>query len=175
VLVIKLAPAIKKENPLKESTYSLGVKDWLQIVSSGLMVIVCLAIVFYLTVSQDNRISEKQNRAEDILQQWGIEVLSLRHTAAGYMLDFRYRVIDPVKAAPLLEYRTKPYIVAQKTGARLDVPVPQKIGALRNSADQVKANHNYFALFANPGRHVKPGDRVSVVIGDFKADNIVVD
>jgi hypothetical protein len=29
-------------------------------------------------------------------------------------------------------------------------------------------------FFANPGGYVKPGRRVSVVIGDFRADGIVV-
>ena len=34
--------------------------------------------------------------------QWGIEIKSLRRTAAGHLLDFRFKIIDPAKAALLL-------------------------------------------------------------------------
>ena len=34
-------------------------------------------------------------------RKWGVEILFLRETAAGYMLEFRYKVLDPAKAAPL--------------------------------------------------------------------------
>lgn len=107
-------------------------------------------------------------------EQWGVEVVGIRQSAAGYMLDFRYRVLDAEKATPLLDRRIKPELVVAKSGATLKVPVPPKIGALRQSAKFVKADRNYFILFSNPGRHVIPGDQVSVVIGEFKAENLTV-
>ncbi len=107
-------------------------------------------------------------------EKWGVEVLGIQASATGYILDFRYRVVDADKAAPLLDRRIKPYIVVEKDDARLEVPVTNKLGALRQTTKHVKPNRNYFVLFSNPARHVKPGDKVTVVIGDFVAENLSV-
>jgi len=109
----------------------------------------------------------------DLAARWGVEVESIRSTAAGYMLDFRYRVVDAEKARPLFKRQTKPYLIDQETGARLMVPSPAKTGPLRNS-NLPKAERTYFMFFANPGQFIKPGKKVSVVIGDFRAENLVV-
>lgn len=106
-------------------------------------------------------------------RRWGVEPLGVRWTAAGYMLEFRYRVIDAKKARPLFERKTKPMLVDEATMAQLVVPTPGKVGPLRNS-DPPLAGRTYWMFFANPGKFVKPGNRVSVVIGDFRAEGIVV-
>lgn len=106
--------------------------------------------------------------------KWGVEILGIQATATGYILDFRYRVVDAEKAAPLLDRRIKPYIIVEKDDARLEVPVTNKLGALRQTTKHVKANRNYFVLFSNPARHVKSGDRVTIVIGDFVVENLAV-
>jgi len=106
-------------------------------------------------------------------RKWGVEVIFVRETSAGYMLEFRYKVLDPEKAKALFERQTKPLLTHTKTGAKLIVPTPAKTGALRNS-NTPKAGTTYWMFFANPARLVKPGDQVSVAIGDFHADGIVV-
>jgi hypothetical protein len=106
-------------------------------------------------------------------REWGVEVIGVKHTAAGYMLEFRYRVIDPEKAKPLFERKTKPSLIHDETGAKFIVPTPPKTGALRNSNPPL-AGHTYWMYFANPGGYVRPGQRVSVVIGDFRAEGLVV-
>lgn len=105
-------------------------------------------------------------------RQWGVDVIGVRLSAAGHMLEFRYRVMDPVKAAPLFVRKTKPVLVHEATGASLVVPTPAKTGALRNS-DPPLSGRTYWMYFSNPGL-VKPGDRVSVVIGEFRAEGVVV-
>lgn len=111
---------------------------------------------------------------EAMLERWGVRVLGVRTTADGYMLDFRYRVVDAEKAAPLLDRRIKAQLVVEKSDARMTVPVSSKVGALRQTTRSVKAERNYFVMFANPARHVQPGDRVQVVIGDFSSGSLVV-
>jgi hypothetical protein len=106
-------------------------------------------------------------------RQWGVDVLGVRRTAAGYMLEFRYRVVDPAKARPLFERKARPVLVDESTGATFAVPTPPKTGALRSSNPPL-AGHTYWMLFANPASFVQPGRRVSVVIGDFRADGLVV-
>lgn len=116
-----------------------------------------------------------QEVSDNALQeQWGIESHGIRLTAAGYMLDFRYRVVDAEKAAQLLDRRTKAYVLVEKSNARLGVPVSAKIGALRSSTKNVREERNYFIMFTNPGHHVQPGDQVSIVIGDMRTAALTV-
>lgn len=106
-------------------------------------------------------------------RKWGVEVEYVRQTAAGYMLEFRYKVLDPVKAAPLFERQTKPLLTHVETGSKFVVPTPAKTGALRNSNPPL-LNHTYWMFFANPGKMVKPGEHVNIEIGDYLAENITV-
>lgn len=104
---------------------------------------------------------------------WGIEILFVRQTAAGRLLEFRYKVLDAEKAEPLFERRSKPVLTDTKTGAKLAVPTPAKTGALRNSNTPI-AGRTYWMVFANPGGLVKQGNRVSIEIGEFRIDDLVV-
>ena len=104
-------------------------------------------------------------------EQWGVEVVALRLTGAGYMLDFRYKVIDADKAAELFERANKPVLIHNATGARLEVPRPAKTGPLRPT-NPPQAGRVYFMLFSNPGV-VEAGDEVTIEIGDFRADVVV--
>lgn len=109
-----------------------------------------------------------------IEQQWGMEIQALRLSAAGNMLDFRYRVTDPDKARQLLKRGLKPWLLDQETGAKLLMPTATKIGPLRQATLAPKKDKVYYVMFANPGRFIKRGAIVDVVIGDFVAKNIVV-
>jgi hypothetical protein len=109
-----------------------------------------------------------------LVRRWGIRIESLRLTAAGYMLDIRYRVVDARKARPLFARKTKPVLTDEASGARLAVPVPPKTGALRNS-NEPRAGRTYFMFFANPGRFVAPGNRVTLTIGAFSVSGITVE
>ena len=109
--------------------------------------------------------------APSLQEQWGVEVVALRLTGNNYMLDFRYKVLDPEKAATLFERANKPVLIHNETGAKLEVPRPAKTGPLRPT-NPPQAGRTYFMLFSNPGV-VHAGDEVTVEIGDFKADVVV--
>lgn len=106
-------------------------------------------------------------------RQWGVEVLYVREAAAGYMLEFRYKVHDAEKAKPLFERQTKPLLTHVRTGAQMIVPTPAKTGALRNSNPPLDG-HTYWMFFANPGKFIQPGEQVNIEIGDFKVEGLVV-
>jgi hypothetical protein len=106
-------------------------------------------------------------------EQWGIKIERAVLSAGGYMVDFRFRVLDTAKAAPILNRTTHPHLVDQATGAKFIVPNPPKIGQLR-SGRTIKQGAAYFILFANPGKYIKSGNKVTVVVGDFQARDIVV-
>lgn len=105
----------------------------------------------------------------------GIEVDGIRLSAAGYMLDFRYRVLDPDKAAPLLDRRIQPYLV-DASGAKLAVPGAPKVGSLRTtSRNKLIPGRSYYILFANPGRYLRAGSKVTLVAGDARINDLTVD
>jgi uncharacterized Zn-binding protein involved in type VI secretion len=112
--------------------------------------------------------------ASAIAARWGVRVEGIRLAAAGYMLDFRYRVVDARKAKPLFDRRTKPVLLDEATGARMTVPTPPTTGALRNSNDP-KAGRTYFMFFANPARFVQSGNTVTITIGAFSVDGLRVE
>jgi len=111
-----------------------------------------------------------------IEETWGIRFESLRLSAAGAILDFRYRIMNAVKAQPIVDRKNKPHLVVQATGEKLTVPSNAKVGPLRATEKfgKPKLGKVYFILFAIPGKNVKPGEKVTVVVGDFKMENLVV-
>ena len=112
-------------------------------------------------------------RQKAMAEKWGIEVTSLRMAVAGHMVDFRYRVLDAEKAAPLFLRKTKPYLLDQESGKVLGVPNLGKVGPLRTS-DKPKQGRIYWMFFGNNLGLVRPGSRVTVIIGDFRVEDLVV-
>ena len=111
-----------------------------------------------------------------IEETWGIRFESLRLSAAGSILDFRYRIMNAVKAQPIVDRKNKAHLVVQATGEKLAVPSSAKIGPMRATEKfgKPKLGKVYYILFAIPGKNVKAGDKVTVAIGDFKMENLVV-
>lgn len=109
----------------------------------------------------------------------GIRPEGLRLSAAGDMLDFRYRVIDPAKAAPLLDGKIRPYLLDEASGAQLGIPdtgKPEQSDASdATGKDNVASGRNFFILFANSGRIVQAGSRMTLVIGDRRIANLTVE
>jgi hypothetical protein len=114
-----------------------------------------------------------ERRAADLDQQWGIAIKSLRLTAADHMIDYRYQVLDSDKATDLFERQIKPYLIHQRTGKVLAVPETAKLGPLRNS-NIPQEGKIYWMFFGNADSLVKADDRVTIVIGDFRIDDLVV-
>jgi hypothetical protein len=96
----------------------------------------------------------------------GIAVHGLHVSAHGYILDLRYRVIDPVKAAVLLEPGNKVQLLDARRGATLGIPESPVIGPMRQTSRNhvIYRDRDYFVLFANPGSAVKPGDMVRLAV-----------
>ena len=118
-------------------------------------------------------IQQTKQQKQELSEKWGIELVAMRSTAAGHMVDFRYRVLDAEKAAPLFKRQTKPYLIHQESGKVLAVPNTAKLGSLRNS-NTPQNGRTYWMFFGNHHRLVKSGDKVTVAIGDFRAADIEV-
>lgn len=105
---------------------------------------------------------------------WGVDKLVVKAVESGSMLRFSYRVLDASKAQSLNDKKATPYLYDLNTQARLEVPSFEKVGQLRQSSP-VQEGHTYWMVFANQQRLVKPGTRVDVVIGPFRANGLLVE
>jgi hypothetical protein len=105
---------------------------------------------------------------------WGVDVVGVHPVSSGQMLEFRYRVLDETRAKPLFDKTLKPYLIDEATGTRLAVPAMENVGELRQDVTPA-IGRIYYTIFGNPGKLVKPGSRVSIVIGDFHIDGLIVD
>lgn len=105
---------------------------------------------------------------------WGVEALSVKAVESGEIIRFTWRVLDAEKAKPLSDKKLEPWLIDPQAGVKLVVPSLENVGTLRQSSTP-EAGRSYWMAFSNPGRRVKPGDHVSVVIGQFHADGLVVE
>ena len=104
---------------------------------------------------------------------WGVDSLSVKWTESGEVVRFSYRVLDANKAKVLNDKKNEPVLVDAQAGVKLIVPSLEKIGQLRQTSTP-EAGKSYWMAFSNKGRYVKLGHRVSVVIGRFRAEGLVV-
>ena len=105
---------------------------------------------------------------------WGVDSLTVKYTESGEMIRFSYRVVDPGKAATLNDKSAEPSLIDPQAGVKLVIPEMEKVGKLRQSSTPI-AGKSYWMAFSNSGRRVRPGDRVDVEIGNFRAQGLVVE
>jgi len=106
---------------------------------------------------------------------WGIGDPSVKAVESGVMIRFSYRVLDPAKAAPLEDKKYEPILVSPEKGIKLVVPTMDKVGQLRQAPREIEAGKSYWMAFSNSGRLLRPGDRVDIIIGNFRARGLLVE
>jgi hypothetical protein len=106
--------------------------------------------------------------------RYGVDHLQVRSIASGASLEFRYRVVNAQKAKNLNDKRANPYMLDWKSGAKLSVPQTEQLGSLRQVSPQ-EAGREYWMIFNNPGKLVRPGDRVDVIAGASRLEGLVVE
>jgi hypothetical protein len=104
----------------------------------------------------------------------GVDDLKVRRTNAGNLIRFSYRVTNVDQAKALNDKKATPYMIGHTSHAMLQVPVMDKVGPLRQSTAP-EAGKEYWMVFSNKGDVVKTGERVSVVIGSFRVDGLMVE
>jgi hypothetical protein len=104
---------------------------------------------------------------------WGVDKLRASSTNSGALIRFSYRVLQPQLAAPLGDHENTPEMVGIRSNAVLHVPNMEKLGQLRQMSAAVPGKE-YWMVFSNKGNLVKQGDEVSVIIGRFRAEGLVV-
>ena len=112
---------------------------------------------------------------QSVEERLGVHIRGVRLSAAGFMVDLRYRILDADKAAFFLNRKIAPYLL-DSAGARLGVASSPKIGQLRSTQHgAIHLDRDYSMLFGNPGRYLQQGSKITLVIGEHKIENISVE
>jgi hypothetical protein len=104
-------------------------------------------------------------------ERLGLQVASVRLTAAGRALDVRYRVVDAEKAAALDTRENMAFLVDQTTGTQIGTPQPPPPLELNKPTD----GRIYYAMFPNIGGALKSGSKITLVIGQAHAKDLTVE
>ena len=140
----------------------------------------CLWAIFILTqlpcsaanVENKSDVSKKE-LVSSLEQKWGILPLSIQLTAAGQVVDYRYLVVNPDKAAALMKQGDKAYLIDQASG--IQIPASRvKTSPLPQTGAKPIAGKTYPILFVNTGGVIKAESKVTLVIGEFRLEDMVV-
>lgn len=112
-----------------------------------------------------------------VVEEFGVQVRGVRLSANGYLVDLRYRVLDPARARAMLDRKVRPVLVDETSGSRFYVPAPPIVGALRQTARNkvIHTDRDYFMLFANPDRKLKAGSKVALYVGEQRFGDLQIE
>ena len=106
--------------------------------------------------------------------EWGIEVVGLYPAVGGRVLDLRYKILDTGKAALLPNEPGGIYLMDEATGITTKSPNSPKTGSIPQNPQKLEAGRTYSMGFPNPGGRFKSGSKVTVMIGDLRAEHLAV-
>jgi hypothetical protein len=99
---------------------------------------------------------------------------SVHMSAAGTLIDLRYRVVDAQRAARVLGPKVRPRLIDEASGIEMAVPTTAKLGSLRQTQGTQREGRSYFVLFVNSAR-IGPGSRVTAELGELRFQHLLVE
>lgn len=101
-------------------------------------------------------------------ERFGVQMRLLGVTAAGGMIDLRYKVIDKEKAAFLVgEGSAPPQLIAEESGVTLSLD--ESTHGMKHNT-RLENGGIYFHFFPNRQNTIKPGSLVTVVFGSVRLE-----
>lgn len=106
--------------------------------------------------------------SQEIEDKFGVRFTFMAVIADGGMIDLRFRIIDPAKAANFGHYtETSPRLIAEDSGLTIDTTV---MGLHHH---EMEVGRVYYVLYRNTANAIKPGDLVTIAIDDMKIEHAV--
>jgi hypothetical protein len=99
----------------------------------------------------------------------GVRISQLALTGAGGLIDLRFQVVDPNRAASVHSPATPPMLVDERTGV-----VVNELFMGHQHRSGMKAGQSYYLIFVNPGNLVERGSRVTVQLGAARVAHVAV-
>jgi hypothetical protein len=108
--------------------------------------------------------AQGSNPVDALEARHGIRITRLALINFGAIVDFQYLVTDADKANEWMhEAALVPDLVDEDSGARMGRPPFHEMNTM-----QLEVGRTYHKLLPNAGNAIKPGDGVSVLIGDLR-------
>jgi hypothetical protein len=104
-----------------------------------------------------------------LVDRSGVKITQVAVTGDGGLIDLRYQVIDPDKAATLHNTQKPPAVVDEQTGV-----VVHDLFMGHSHSDPFAFGETYYLVFDNPGNLVRRGAYVTVLLGDAEVDHVLV-
>ena len=107
--------------------------------------------------------------ASGLADRSGVKITQVAVTGDGGLVDLRFTVVDANKAATLHDPANPPAVVDQRTGL-----VVKDLLMSHAHTSPFKAGVTYYLVFNNPGNWVHRGDKVAVLLGNARVENVTV-
>jgi hypothetical protein len=99
----------------------------------------------------------------------GVRIVRVAVSGAGGLVDLRYQVLDPDRAAAIHDRATPPELVDERTGVVVD-----SLLMGHSHEGRFKPAQTYYLIFDNPGSLVRRGSRVTVRLGAARVADVPV-
>lgn len=114
---------------------------------------------YQLRLAEDHKAEIQAEAIAQIEDQWGVRFMHVALVAEGGLLDVRYQVTDPDKAVYMFdEVENIPRVIASN-GIELAMNDDPHVHDL-------EFGYSYFFLLRNVDDSVKPGDQVTIKVGE---------
>lgn len=141
-------------------------------ITAGMLVVIGISFISYqlggLNSGHDleHPLPETVISAQTLEQEYGVRLTLVAVTAAGGMVDVRYRVIDPDKAAKLVDEADGGIMPMVYVGNGDIMLMPD----MHMRTQQLIADRMYFTLIPNTQNAVRRGSVVTIVFGDIAVE-----
>ncbi len=129
--------------------------------------LVALAAWFGWQASRGIQLPGTPASADAVEAEWGIRIQHIGVSADGGLIDFRFVVVDPDKAAPLLSVENRPRLYVEDSGALVDSLMHPPHSHVPDPGQ------SHFLLYNNTGGAIQRGTSVSVLLGDLRLEHII--
>jgi hypothetical protein len=102
-------------------------------------------------------------------EKTGLRLVRVAVTAGGGMIDLRLKVLDPDKAMIVHERSNPPTVIDEATGQAINRPWME-----HSRGHHLHHDATYYQLLLNPGRVIKRGSHVTLVVGEVKLQHVTV-
>ena len=99
----------------------------------------------------------------------GVVITQVAVTGAGGLVDVRFEVVEPNRAATVHDPATPPAIIDEQTGL-----VVHDLFMDHSHTGAFKAGVTYYYVFTNPQNRVRRGSEVTVLLGGVAVQHVVV-
>lgn len=107
--------------------------------------------------------------AQGLVERSGVKLVRVALSGSGGLVDVRYRVIDPDKAATVHAGDYPPLILDKRSGA-----IVNQLLMAHMHHGRPKVGITYYLIFMNPGEVIRRGSRVSIQLGGARVEGVTV-